>query len=414
MNWGKDILLAFIFLLLTTFCLISLMGINPKHPAEIKPDLQKPSEPWIIQTIPEGGSIFSVLANLNLPLKEVGLLAFKFGDYIDVSTIQPGDTLKILLSEDKQHIAKMVFVQEPTTRHHFTVSADSLVYSLEALPVKRVKRILEGKLEGTLDASLLAMGFAPQDKQAINNGLEAEINFARDARNGDFFRIFVEERIFEGKTLPGRKIFYVQYSGERTGTCELFRYEDEEEKSVLNGLYTKEGKSCHSNGVGFPLSVIHLVSPFGRRLDPFYGNWANHQGADYRAHYGTPVYAVANGKVTDAGYNGGWGNEIRIKHPSGLTTQYAHLSSMSVRKGQTLKKGQIIGRVGSTGRSTGAHLHFGLIKGKKYINPTNLKMVGTEKLNETQMARFKSQQQIILQDMENLMHPKPVIASAKK
>jgi murein DD-endopeptidase MepM/ murein hydrolase activator NlpD len=87
---------------------------------------------------------------------------------------------------------------------------------------------------------------------------------------------------------------------------------------------------------------------------------------------------------------------------------------MSVRKGQTIKKGQIIGRVGSTGRSTGAHLHFGLIKGKKYINPTNLKMVGTEKLNETQMARFKSQQQIILQDMENLMHPKPVIASAKK
>ncbi len=253
-------------------------------------------------------------------------------------------------------------MQEPTTRHHFTVSADSLVYSLEALPVKRVKRILEGKLEGTLDASLLAMGFAPQDKQAINNGLETEINFARDARNGDFFRVFVEERIFEGKTLPGRKIFYVQYSGERTGTCELFRYEDEEEKSVLNGLYTKEGKSCHSNGIGFPLSVIHLVSPFGRRLDPFYGNWANHQGADYRAHYGTPVYAVANGKVTDAGYNGGWGNEIRIKHPSGLTTQYAHLSSMSVRKGQTVKKGQIIGRVGSTGRSTGAHLHFGLIR----------------------------------------------------
>jgi len=87
---------------------------------------------------------------------------------------------------------------------------------------------------------------------------------------------------------------------------------------------------------------------------------------------------------------------------------------MSVRKGQTVKKGQIIGRVGSTGHSTGAHLHFGLIKGKKYINPTNLKMVGTEKLNETQMARFKSQQQIILQDMENLMRTKPMIASAKK
>ena len=95
-------------------------------------------------------------------------------------------------------------------------------------------------------------------------------------------------------------------------------------------------------------------------------------------------------------------------------TQYAHLSSINVHKGQNVKKGQIIGRVGSTGRSTGAHLHFGLIKGKKYINPTNLKMVGTEKLNESQMSRFTSQQQVIIQEMENLLHPKPVVASAKK
>ncbi|HNQ40056.1 MAG TPA: M23 family metallopeptidase [Candidatus Cloacimonas sp.] len=414
MNWGKDILLAFIFLLIATFCLISLMGINPKPPVEFKLDSEKPSNPWIIETIPDGGSIFSVLANLNLPLKEVGLLAFNFGDYIDVSTIQPGDTLKILLSEDKQHIAKMMFVQEPITRHHFTVSGDSLIYNLEALPVTKIKRILEGRLEDTLDASLLAMGFAPQDKQIINNSLETEINFARDARNGDFFRVFVEECIFEGKTLPGRKIFYVQYSGKRTGTCELFRYEDAEENSVLNGLYTKEGKSCHSNGVGFPLSVIHLVSPFGKRIDPFYGTWAYHQGVDYRARYGTPVYAVANGKVTKAGYNSGFGNEICLKHPSGLLTQYAHLSSMSVRKGQSVKKGQIIGRVGATGRATGAHLHFGLIKGKKYINPANLKMVGTEKLNTTQMERFKTQQQTLLKNMENLQHPQAVAASTKK
>jgi murein DD-endopeptidase MepM/ murein hydrolase activator NlpD len=410
MNWGKSILLSLIFLLVATFCIVSIMGINQKHDPIIKTNELKPSDPWITETIPAGGSIFSVLADLDLPLKEVGLLAFKFGDYIDVSTIQPGDTLKIMLSPDKLHIAKMMFVQEPTTRHHFTVSGDSLIYNIETLPVTKTKRILEGRLTETLDASLLAMGFTPQDKQAINNGLEAEINFARDARNGDTFRIFVEERIFEGKTLPGKKIFYVQYSGERTGNRELFRYEDAEENSVLNGLYTKEGKSCHSNGVGFPLSVIHLVSPFGKRIDPFYGTWAYHQGVDYRAGYGTPVYAVANGTVTNSGYNGGFGNEIRLKHPSGLTTQYAHLSSVSVRKGQNVKKGQIIGRVGATGRATGAHLHFGLIRGKNYINPTNLKMVGTEKLNETQLERFRTQQQNILQEMNTLQQPKAVVA----
>jgi len=409
MNWGKDILFSLVLFLLASFCLLSILGINSEPLPELKLDISKPTEPWIIEIIPPGGSIFSVLANQNVPPQEIGLLAYNFGDYIDVTTIQPGDTLKVLLSEDKQHIKRLMFVQEPTTRHHFTVSGDSLIYHLEALPVKKAKRIIEGTIQETLDATLLTMGFAPQDKQAINNGLETEINFSHDARNGDQFLVFVEERIFEGKTLPGRKIFYVQYTGERTGTCELFRYEDAEENSVLNGLYTIEGKSYHSNGVGFPLSVIHVVSSFGKRLDPFHGSWANHQGVDYRAHYGTPVYAVAGGKVTTASYNGGWGNEIRINHPSGLSTQYAHLSSINVHKGQNVKKGQIIGRVGSTGRSTGAHLHFGLIKGKKYINPTNLKMVGTEKLNETQMARFKSQQQTILQEMENLKHPGPLI-----
>ncbi|MEN6445374.1 MAG: M23 family metallopeptidase [Candidatus Cloacimonas sp.] len=410
MNWGKNILFLLILSLLGTFCLISLLGLNPEKssaPERVNP---KPVEPWIVETIPPGGSIFSVLAKQNVPLSEIGLLAFEFGDYIDVSTIQPGDTLKVLLSEDKQHIKKLMFVQEPTTRHHFTVSGDSLVYQLEALPVKKTKRIIEGTIQSTLDATLLKMGFAPQDKQAINNGLETEINFARDARNGDKFKVFVEERIFEGKTLPGIKIFYVQYTGERTGTCELFRYEDAEENSVLNGLYTREGKSCYSNGVGFPLSVIHIVSGFGRRLDPFFGRWANHQGVDYRAHFGTPVYAVSNGTVISAGYDGGWGNEIRITHPSGLTSQYAHLASLNVQRGQSVKKGQVIGRVGATGRATGAHLHFGLLNGARYINPSNLKMVGTEKLNPTQLKRFQNQQQTILQEMENLLHPKPVVA----
>ncbi len=404
MNLGKHILLSMIVIMLISFSLYSFF--SPREQSKATPKQQQStSEPWITEVIPDGGSIFSVLEKQGLALKEIAILSFRFGDYIDVTTIQPGDTLKILLSEDKQHIDKLMFVQEPTLRHHFQVSGDSLIYKLEALPVTTKQRIIEGEMHGTLDATLLAMGLSPRDKQNINNGLEGEINFQRDARNGDKFRVFVEERIFEGKTLPGRKLLYVQYSGERTGSHELFRFEDKEEDSVLNGLYNLEGKSNSTSGVGFPLSVVHVVSPFGKRLDPFYGRWANHQGVDYRARMGTPVYAVANGTVVAASYSGGWGNEIRVKHPSGLTSQYAHLSSMSVHRGQTVKKGQIIGRVGSTGRSTGAHLHFGLVSGKGFINPANLKMVGAEKLTDAQMAEFKRQQGIIRSQMQALAAP---------
>jgi murein DD-endopeptidase MepM/ murein hydrolase activator NlpD len=407
MNWGKHILLSLIILLLLSF---SLYSFFPAPKTKIKPIPTATQDPWIVETIPAGGSIFSVLEKQPVPLKEIAILSFRFGDYIDVTTIQPGDTLKVLLTPDNQHIAKMMFVQEQTIRHHFVVTGDSLQYSLEQLPITKVKRIIEGTMQNTLDSTLLAMGISPRDKQNINNGLEGEINFQRDARNGDKFRVFVEERIFEGKTLPGRKIYYVQYSGQRTGTHELFRFEDKDEESVLNGLYNMAGKSNTSSAVGYPLSNSHVVSKFGKRLDPFFGRWANHQGVDYRAGYGTPVYAVANGSVTSAGYNGGWGNQIQIKHPSGLSTQYAHLSSISVRQGQRVKRGQVIGRVGSTGRSTGAHLHFGLIQGKSYINPANLKMVGAEKLNDAQMAEFKRQQDVIRAEMQNLNRPSVTVA----
>ena len=212
-------------------------------------------------------------------------------------------------------------------------------------------------------------------------------------------------RSFEGKPLPRAKILYVSYEGVRTGSHELFRYQQDDENSVLNGLYNKDGKSNNTSGVGYPLASIHVSSSFGTRLDPFTGRWANHQGVDYRARYGTPVYAVAAGTVISAHYNGGYGNEVRIKHPSGMMTLYAHLQSFGVRAGQSVKRGHIIGRVGSTGRSTGAHLHFGLHSGGRFINPSNLRMVGAERLNDKQMEEFKRQKEVIRAQMQNALNP---------
>lgn len=397
---GKKILILLILLLLFSFSIITAFyKVRPVHlQTEFKaPD---PYADWLVSTIPNGGSIFSVMEKLNIPIKEIAFFTYEFGEYIDVTTLQPGDTLKVLMNEDDTKITKAMFIQEPTIRHHFTVRNDSLLYEMEALPIQKRIRIIEGELNKTLDASLLAAGLDATEKQQVNSGLEGDINFQSDARNGDVFRILIEERIFEGKRMPRGKILFVSYSGERTGNHELFRYEDAEEGSVRNGLYNKEGKSNNTSGIGYPLSRIHVVSSFGNRIHPIFGRWLFHQGVDYRASYGTPVYAVANGNVIEARYSGGWGNCVRIKHPSGMITQYAHLASLGVRSGQTVRKGQIIGKVGSTGQSTGAHLHFGLMQGKKWINPSQLRMVGAEKLNPQQMAAFNLQQDIIRQQFK--------------
>ncbi len=399
MPQGKKILLISIIVLIFSFSVITAF-YRPGATSTVKEFKPvDPYEKWLMATIPNGGSIFSVMEKLEIPINEIAFFSYEFGEYIDVTTLQPGDTLRVLLNEDTRKIEKAMYVQEPTVRHHFSIVDGKLLYELEQLPVTSRIRIVQGELNKTLDSSLLALGLGASEKQQINNGLEGDINFQSDARNGDQFRVLLEERVFEGKVMPRSKVLYVSYEGRRTGFHELFRYEDEEEGSVRNGLYNKEGKSNNTSGVGYPLSRIHVVSSFGNRIHPILRRWAFHQGVDYRASYGTPVYAVANGTVIEARYNGGWGNNVRIKHPSGMITQYAHLASMSVRNGQTVRKGQVVGRVGSTGQSTGPHLHFGLMQGGKWINPSRLRMVGAEKLNDKQMAAFRLQQQTIREQL---------------
>lgn len=419
MNIGRNILLGIVLASLTGFSVYSAFDPDREHrhranSGNSHSDSLK-TDPWIVEVIPDGGSLYGIMEKNGIPLREIATVTFQFGDYIDVTTIQPGDTLKLMLSPAKDKIAAMTFIQEPTLRHQFTVRGDSLIYTEEQLPVQNETKLLSGRLNGTLSASLAKLGLPSQDAQQIINALEAKINFRRDAKSEDEFQVLAELRYFEGKLIPGGKVLYAAYNGKKAGKHELFRYEDPNPKSVLTGLYGPDGKivrSTSGGGVGYPLGSIHVRSKFGRRVDPVYGHWAMHQGVDYKASHGTPVLAVANGTVTESGYSGGWGNQVRIKHSSGMITQYAHLSSIAVRRGQSVNKGQVIGRVGSTGKSTGPHLHFGLMKGGQWINPTNLKMVATEQLTVIQLKDFARQRdQIKARVLQYQTPPAPASAS---
>lgn len=120
---------------------------------------------------------------------------------------------------------------------------------------------------------------------------------------------------------------------------------------------------------GSPAPGQKISSPFGSRRDPFTGRRAMHGGIDFRAQRGTPVRATASGTVIRAGRNGGYGKLVEIDHGGGITTRYAHLSRIGVKKGQKISRGQRIGRVGSTGRSTGPHLHYEVRRAGRVLNP---------------------------------------------
>lgn len=133
------------------------------------------------------------------------------------------------------------------------------------------------------------------------------------------------------------------------------------------------GSNTKYDGGAFkwPSVSTSITSPFGYRYHPIYGDYRFHDGIDIGAGYGTPIYAAADGVVTRASAYGGYGNVVIVSHGSGLATLYAHCSSFAVGSGQTVKKGQVIAYVGSTGWSTGAHLHFTVIANGQAVNPMN-------------------------------------------
>ena len=134
-----------------------------------------------------------------------------------------------------------------------------------------------------------------------------------------------------------------------------------------------------------------ITSGFGRRRHPVLGYARMHSGVDMRARYGEPIYAAADGRVTFSGRHGGHGNYVKLRHSGGLESGYAHMSRIAARSGQTVRRGQIIGYVGSTGLSTGPHLHYELYRGGRAINPLSVKFTERAQLSGRDLASFKAQ-----------------------
>ena len=349
--------------------------------------------------IKPGQSLYELMIKSKLTNMQVAKYTYELGQYVDVSSIQPGDSLIIVRSKNKEDSLSIIYKPDVITAHILGINNEKYNYERKTLPVERKMRFLTGTVKNNLNNSLLSLGLEQGVKQVVNNALESEISFQTDARNGDFFYVLIEDRYFKGIKLPRSRVIYTAYSGKRTKFHEAFRFRDSDESSAYNGMYTPEGKTLLQNAVRAPLNSLHVTSPFGYRLHPIYGRRIHHNGIDYRGSRGTPVYAVSSGKVVSAGRNGGYGNEVRIKH-SNMTSQYAHLSRIYVRRGQRVTKGTKIGAVGSTGNSTGPHLHFGLKQRGKWINPKRLKMVGALKLKGDRKKEYNKQ----IENIRDMLH----------
>ena len=170
--------------------------------------------------------------------------------------------------------------------------------------------------------------------------------------------------------------------------------------------FNKKGENVKKSILKTPLDGARLSSGFGIRKHPILGYNKMHKGVDFAAPTGTPIYAGGNGIIEFAGYNGGYGKFIKIRHNNEYKTAYAHLSKFKkgISKGVRVNQGDIIGYVGSTGRSTGPHLHYEIIFQNKQINPLKLKLPSGKKLKDKELDRFIEEANIIYANHLNLLY----------
>ena len=216
-----------------------------------------------------------------------------------------------------------------------------------------------------------------------------QVDFQRDIRKNDSFQIVYEEfKNDENKTVDFGNILYANLIL-KGKSLELYYFNSEKDK--INDHFNGSGQSIKKTLMKTPINGARLSSSFGNRKHPILGYTKLHTGTDFAAPMGTPIMASGTGVILKAGWCGGGGNCVKIKHNSTYSTVYAHMSKFArgIKKGVRVNQGQIIGYVGSTGMSTGPHLHYEVIKNGKKINSQTLKLPSGKKLTGKSREDFE-------------------------
>ncbi|HOX43932.1 MAG TPA: M23 family metallopeptidase [Myxococcota bacterium] len=256
----------------------------------------------------------------------------------------------------------------------------------------RIERCLYCSLEDALVAELVDI-FA------------WDIDFYVDTQNGDTVRLLVERKRLDGKVIGYGRVLAAEYDGRSVGAHRALRYTSADGKA---GFYDEQGGSLRKAFLKSPLKFARITSGFGTRVHPILGYSRVHAGIDFGAPTGTPVWAPADGTVLFAGRKGGYGNTVVLRHANGYQTLYAHLSSIKVKAGARVQQKAVIAAVGSTGLSTGPHLHYGMTLHGKNVSPMAQRFPPAEPVPRAELDAFRGATAPLLDRLGRIRLPGPI------
>ena len=394
-----------IALLVSAMALYSHPGLFTGDSRREAPPAEAPKDREISGVVRKGESLFDIFRHYGLDLQELFKLKESTAGIHRLSALSAGNAYRITTGTDNRIRSFSYWINQDSllkiTRGDTGFQAQKIVLEYEARPL-----YVTGTIEDNLISSIGASDQRLLLAIKLSDIFAWDIDFNTDIQKGDSYRVLVEGLFLDGEFRKFGEILAAEFVNERQ-TCRAYRFECGDRVDYFD----ENGKSLRRAFLKAPLSFRRISSGFSRkRMHPIMKIRRPHNGLDYVAPAGAPVSAMADGKVAFAGSKGGYGRLVVLKHAGSYETFYGHLSGFArgTRSGARVQQGQVIGYVGSSGMSTGPHLHFEMRKNGRAINPKKEKMERGSPVPEHLMAAFADTRNRL--DVQLSRIPRPALA----
>ena len=359
--------------------------------------LSKINSPYkeIKYLIQNNDSIEKILKKLDINSNDIKIISNNLKQK-KLTNIYAGRTLSIILkklSDGSNTVVNLVYPINNTLSIEIRKNKDNFIVKENILKLYKKEVVIKNEIKSSLYSAAIKSKIEPNIIVEFARIFGFEVDFQRDIRKGDWFEILYER--FEDDNNIVQDTGKIIYASMFVNGTEINLYNFKDGSGDI-GFYDLKGKSIVKSLMKTPINGARLSSSYGMRKHPILGYNKMHRGTDFAAPSGTPIMASGAGKVIRARWCGGGGNCVKIKHNSTYQTVYAHMKSFArgIKEGRRVKQGQIIGYVGSTGMSTGPHLHYEVIVNGKKVNSQKLKLPSGKILKgktreEFELARIK-------------------------
>ncbi len=322
-------------------------------------------------TVQSGVPVITSLQKLGLTVQQAHALISALDGIYDFRKARPGQSFDLSVGVDKEPTYFAYHVSR-TEVYEVKRRGGDLKGRKKNIPTQKKLEQYGGTIASSLYKTISELEAHPALAGKIVDVLANEVDFYKEQRPGDTFRVVVESESLDGEFLHYGPVLALEYNGVKSGKKRFFYFDGDGRRAY----YNVKGISQPRSVISIPLHYTRLSSRFGTRYHPILKRKRLHNGVDFAASAGTPVWACREGTVTTAAQKGANGLLVVIKHDDDLQSIYAHLQRFQrgIKSGVTVRERQVIGYVGSTGRSTGPHLHFGLKKGSRFIDPLKYKV----------------------------------------